>query len=749
MSLPGLRTRVLIVAAILAVAFGGLVARLVHLQIVRHAGLAALAERQYSRTVALNAPRGPIVDRHGAPLATSSPAESLFAHPKTVGDPVRVAARLAPILQMREAELHAALVSGRSFVWLRRRLPPAVAAQVKALREPGLDFVPEPLRLYPNRELAAHVIGFDGGDGGLEGVESAWEKELSGTTGKAIVGRDGRGREVESQRILKSPVPGHGVMLTLDTNIQYVAEREIDAAFRRTGAKAAMAVVMEPRTGDVLAIAIRPTFNPNTFMDPRVHDNRRNRAITDPFEPGSTFKVILAAAALEEGVVTPDTRFYAENGAITIAHTTIHDWKKYGWLTFSEVLENSSNIGSIKVGLALGADRYYRHMTAFGFGAPTSVGLPGESRGQLREPRRWSALSLPTMSLGQEISVTALQLVAAFGAVANGGTLMQPRLVRAIFDADGREVRRFEPKAVRQVISKETAQTLTRVLVRVVEHGTGHNAAIAGYEVGGKTGTAQKLDRDTGRYSRAPGVLSFVGFAPADAPRFVMLVMLDEPKNEKWGSEAAAPIFATIGHDILRYLEVPSRDVGPVPIVSAPAGEPGAPRDAGLLRLVSVTAPGERPPGREPSGEMSVAVRGERLPSREPSSEMIGIAAATAGRGERMPDVKAKTKRQALALLAPFKVEVEMTGQGLVVNQAPPAGARLETTATVHLTFAPPTVETRGPARPIAPPAEKTAVLRGERLPSGEMARGRGERPPRAEPRAEVSGIETAGDGDR
>ena len=740
MSLPGLRTRVLIVAAILAVAFAGLVARLVHLQIVRHAALAALAERQYSRTVVLHAQRGPIVDRHGAPLATSSPAESLFAHPKTVGDPVRVAARLAPILQMPETELHAALVSGRPFVWLRRRLAPAVAAQVKALREPGLDLVPEPLRLYPNRELAANVIGFEGADGGLEGVERAWEEELGGTPGKAIAGRDALGREIESRRILKSPVPGRGVMLTLDTNIQYIAEREIDAAFRRTEAKAAMAVVMEPRTGDVLAIAIRPTFNPNTFTDPGAHDHRRNRAITDPFEPGSTFKVILAAAALEEGVVTPDTRLYAENGAITIARTTIHDWKKYGWLTFSDVLQNSSNIGSIKVGLALGADRCHHYMTAFGFGAPTGIGLSGESRGQLREPRRWSALSLPTMSLGQEVSVTALQLVAAFGAVANGGTLMQPRLVRATLDADGREARRFEPKAVRQVISRETAQTLTRVLVRVVESGTGHNAAIPGYEVGGKTGTAQKLDPATRRYSRAPGVLSFVGFVPADAPRFVMLVMLDEPKSEKWGSEAAAPIFAAIGRDILRYLEVPSRDVSPVPILSAPAGEPGAPRAGRLLRLVSA------------AGEMT-GDPGERLPSREPSGEMTGVAAAAGDRVARMPDVKAKTKRQALAVLAPLKVEVEMAGQGLVINQEPPAGTLLETTAAVRLTFAPPTAAARGPARPRTPPAARTPAVRGERRPSrepsGEMTGDRGERRPSPEPSGDMVGIETAGDGAR
>ena len=668
MSVPGLRTRVLIVAAMLAVAFGGLVTRLFHLQVLRHAELTALAERQYSRTVVLGAQRGAIVDRHGAPLATSSPAESLFAHPRSVGDPVRVAARLAPILQMPERELHALLVGGRSFVWLRRQLPPAVVARVKALREPGLDFVPEPLRLYPNRELAAHVIGFVGTDGGLEGVERARDAELGGAPGKAVTGRDALGREIESPRVLKAPVAGHGVTLTLDTNIQYIAEREIDAAFRRTGAKAAMAVVMEPRTGDVLAIAIRPTFNPNTFTDPRAREHRRNRAITDPFEPGSTFKVILAAAALEEGVVTPASRLYAENGSITIARTTIHDWKKYGWLTFSEVLQNSSNVGSIKVGLSLGASRYYRYMTAFGFGAPTGIELSGESRGLLRDPGRWSALSLPTMSLGQEVSVTAVQLTAAFGAVANGGTLMRPRLVRAIFDADGREVRRFEPTPVRQVISKQTAQTLTRILVSVVENGTGHNAAIPGYAVGGKTGTAQKLDPATRRYSRAPGVLSFVGFVPADDPRLVMLVMLDEPKNEKWGSEAAAPIFSAIGRDVLRYLDVPPADTGTVPIVAtATQGPAPAPSD-GRIRLVGVA-------------------------SADPTDGAV-----------RLPDVQGRPKRQALGRLAALQVEVEMAGQGLVVRQEPPAGTAVTPGMTVRLTLASPTV-----AAPPAPPRPKAS----------------------------------------
>ena len=652
-----LRARVLILAAVLAVAFAGLTGRLAWLQVVKRAELAQLAERQYSRTVVLHAQRGPILDRQGTPLATSTPTESLFVQPRSVGDPVRVTARLAPIIGLPPAEVHAVLTSSRSFVWLRRRLPPAVAAGVRALREPGLGFLPEPLRLYPNRELAAHVVGFEGVEGGLEGIERAFEGELAGTPGKAIVGRDALGREVAAPHMLEPPQPGLGVMLTLDRAIQYMTERELDAAYRRTGARSAMAVVLDPRTGEVLALAIRPTFNPNTFLDVPSKDHWRNRAVTDPFEPGSTFKVILAAAALEEGVVRPEDRIYGENGSVTIAKTTIHDWKKYGWLTFSEVLQNSSNVGSIKVGLALGRERYYRYMSAFGFGAATGVGLPGESRGLLRAPGRWSLLSLPTMSIGQEVSVTALQMVAAFGAIANGGTLMQPRIVRATFDAAGQEVRRFEPRPVRQVISPETARTLTRILVRVVESGTGHNAAIPGYEVAGKTGTAQKLDPATRRYSRSPGVLSFVGWAPADEPRFVMLVTLDEPKNEIWGSEAAAPIFSAIGRGILRYLEVPPRDALPVQIVTGPSPEAPAAAVTAPVRLVSTDG--------------TVDTNGRRV----------------------MPDLTGRTLRSALAALAPLRLAVEIQGQGRVVRQAPRPGEPLRLGLTARLTLAPGTAK--------------------------------------------------------
>ncbi|HEX4993997.1 MAG TPA: penicillin-binding transpeptidase domain-containing protein [Methylomirabilota bacterium] len=566
--IEGLRTRTLIFAACLALAFLGLLGRLAYLQVWKHEEYARLAENQHAKTVPLRPKRGPILDRAGQALAVSSRADTLYVTPVKVEDAGRLAARLAPILGEPARDIVRRLTVSKKFAPVRRRLAPDMARAVRDLKDPSLTLVEDSLRLYPNRELAAQLIGFEGAEGkGLAGMEQVWDAHLAGVEGRAVVERDALGREVTGAPIvLKPSVAGQGIMLTIDATIQYLAEKEVDAAWRRTRAKSAMAVAMDPRTGEILAMAIRPTYNPNAFGT-ATDDDRRVRAVTDPFEPGSTFKVIMAASALEEGVVRPTDRIFGENGAITIANATIHDWKKYGWLTFTEVLQNSSNVGSIKVGMQIGRERYYKYMTGFGFGASTNLGLPGESRGQLRPPAQWSGLSLATMSIGQEISVTAVQMIAAFSAVANGGRLMQPQIVRAVIDAQGRELRAFEPKTVRQVISPETARTLTEMMVNVVANGTGRHAAIPGYDVAGKTGTAQKLDPATKRYSRAPGVLSFVGFVPADDPRLTMIVLLDEPKNEKWGSEAAAPMFAAIGREALRYLNVPPRDSSPVPIV--------------------------------------------------------------------------------------------------------------------------------------------------------------------------------------
>ena len=661
----GLRSRALVFAACLALAFLGLLGRLTYLQILKHDEYSRLAESQHAKTVPLRPKRGPILDRSGQVLAVSSRADTLYVTPAKVEDAGRLAARLAPILGEPARDLARKLTASKKFAPVRRRLTPDMARAVRELRDPSLTLVDDSLRLYPNRELAAQLIGFEGAEGrGLAGMEQVWDAHLAGVEGRAVVERDALGREMTGAPIvLKPSVAGQGIMLTLDATLQYLAEKEVDAAWRRTRAKAAMAVAMDPRTGEILAMAIRPTFNPNSFGSAS-DDDRRVRAVTDPFEPGSTFKVIMAASALEEGVVRPSDRVYAENGAITVANTTIHDWKKYGWLTFAEVLQNSSNVGSIKVGMSLGKERYYKYMSGFGFGASTNLGLPGESRGQLRPPAQWSGLSLATMSIGQEISVTAVQLVAAFGAVANGGRLMQPQIIRAVLDAQGRELRSFEPKAVRQVISPETARTLTEMMVNVVGNGTGRHAAIPGYEVAGKTGTAQKMDPATKRYSRAPGVLSFVGFVPADDPRLAMIVLLDEPKNEKWGSEAAAPMFAAIGREALRYLNVPPRDSSPVPIV----------------RGEIVAAAPDRPTATQAAGPSL---------SADPAPALAEAAPAGADGQPVMPRLAGLSLRQAMEALVPYGARLEISGRGVVTSQSPLPGAPLPPGAVCRLHLAP------------------------------------------------------------
>jgi cell division protein FtsI (penicillin-binding protein 3) len=645
------RTRALVLTAVLFAVHVAVVARLGHLQLLRRDELARVAERQYSRTIPLRPKRGPIVDRHGQVLAASTDLESVFADPRRIADRAEVAGRLAPLLGEPPREIAERLQTDRPFVWLKRKIHPTAAQAVRALRLPGIGILPEPLRFYPNRELAAHVLGFDGADDrGLEGIELAHDRLLAGDTGLALAERDALGRDVTAEpRILKAPTPGQGLVLTLDAAVQYIAERELDAAWRKSGARAGMILAMEPHTGELLAMAIRPTFNPNAYHS-FTSSEWRNRAITDPFEPGSTFKAILAAAALEEGVARPDDRFYGEQGVITVANRSIHDWKRYGWLSFREVLQYSSNVGAIKVGLAVGRERYYKYITAFGFGSPTGIGLPGESRGQLRPPQRWSGLSLASMSIGQEISVTALQMLTAFAVVANDGRLVQPRIVRAVVDQEGRELRRFEPEVVRQVIAPETAATLRQILAAVVAQGTGARAAVEGYAVAGKTGTAQKLDPGTHVYSRRPGVLSFVGFVPAEAPRLAMLVMLDEPKTEKWGSEAAAPIFATVASQVLRHLRIPPADVPSVQLVRASL---------------------ERP-----------------APAR---ADPIPVALTEPDTGDPlMPDLVGRSLRQALVVLAGYDVEVAVRGRGVVTRQEPPAGTPLGPGAQCRIDLVPP-----------------------------------------------------------
>jgi cell division protein FtsI (penicillin-binding protein 3) len=653
------RTRALVLTGVIAVALVTVVARLAHLQLIQHHDLSSRADRQYSKTLPLRPQRGPIFDRTGKALAVSGEVESVFALPGRIADRAAVAERLGAALGERPREVLERLTTDRPFVWIKRKIPPGSAQTVRALKLPGVGTLPEALRFYPNRELAAHVLGFVGfDDRGLEGLELGHNDLLAGAPGLALVERDALGREVTAQpTILKQPTSGRGLVLTLDATIQYIAERELDQAWRSTGANAGMVLVMDPRSGEILAMAIRPTFNPNVYQGATATE-WRNRALTDPFEPGSTFKAILAAAALQEKVIRPDDRLYAEQGVITVANKQIHDWKKYGWLTFREVLKFSSNVGSIKVGLALGRERYYQHMTGFGFGALTGIDLPGESRGLLRAPARWSGLSLATMSIGQEVSVTAVQILSAFAAIANQGRLMQPHVVRAYLDERGQEVRRVEPQPTRQVIAPETAQTLTEILTAVVADGTGHKAYLEGYPVAGKTGTAQKRDPHSKSYSRKPGVLSFVGFVPAHDPRLAILTLLDEPKTVVWGSEAAAPIFGAVAGQVLHYLDLP-------PSQGTPAVQ---------------------------------IVRGMAAPA-EPATVPL-LAIETDGDSPVMPDVTGRSLRQALTLLAPYDLDVTVSGRGTVVRQTPPSGSAVTAGAFVRLELAPQVAQAGGALRP-------------------------------------------------
>jgi len=409
--------------------------------------------------------------------------------------------------------------------------------------------------------LLSHVLGFAGMDSqGLEGIERRYDPYLRGEKQMVVLQRDALGRTVFPKGLHEqTPSTGHNVILTIDEVIQYIAEKELEEAVTATRAKGGIVIVMEPRTGAILAMAVNPRFDPNAVQGISA-DRWRNRALTDTYEPGSTMKIFVAAAALEEKVMEPSTLVYGENGHMVVARTVIHDHERMGWMTFAQVVQRSSNIGSVKTATALGEERLYRWLRAFGFGERTEIDLPGEVAGLVKEPRDWGRRSLASIAIGQEIGVTPLQLVTAVAAIANGGWLMKPHTVSEIRDEKGRVVVRASPQVRRQPISPESVRTLSKILEGVVTHGTGSKAAVPGYRVAGKTGTAQKIDPKTGSYSSNLSVGSFVGYVPADDPRLAVVVVIDEPQTEAWGGVVAAPVFRRVAEQALQYLGVSSQE---------------------------------------------------------------------------------------------------------------------------------------------------------------------------------------------
>lgn len=530
--------------------------RLLFIQFFKSNYLAGIAKKQHNLFVELEPRRGTIYDSQLKPQAINIPVDSLYASPSEISDKDKeaITRQLAPILNLNYAYLRDRLYRKKSFIWLMRKITPEQAQTIKKLNIKGLGFLKESKRTYPNAYLACHALGFAGLDNtGLEGIELCYDKYLKGEGGWALFLRDARQRRLDLYEKMVYPRDGYDLVLTINEVIQYIAERELDKVFKTYHAKGASIVVMDPHTGAILALANRPKFDLNEYGN-MSKDQMRNRAICDLFEPGSVFKIVTASAALEEKKVNEEDKFFCENGSYRVVNHVLHDHQPHGWLTFQQVIEQSSNIGTTKVAQMLGGDILYRYMKLFGFGSKLGIDLPGEISGITKEPRLWSKISIAAIPIGQEVGVTALQLVSAISVIANGGQLMKPYIVGEVRDKFGETIKKFSPSLIRKVISLDTASRVKNIFIGAVEEGTGKLARIPGITAAGKTGTAQKLESD-GRYSHSKFIASFIGFAPAEDPIVAIAVVVDEPHPYYFGGVVAAPVFKNVASDVVKYLK--------------------------------------------------------------------------------------------------------------------------------------------------------------------------------------------------
>ena len=627
--------RIRVSACLLALWTVAIESRLFYLQIIARPDLVERAERQHLRNHKTPGNRGDILDRRGRVLATSADADSIYAVPSAIDDVQATIAALCGSLgdcsERERQQLAQKLGKRNQFAWVRRQISPEEAKKVAALNLEGIGFGKESKRFYPNKELAAHLIGYVGVDNtGLNGIEFAYDSQIRGKDGNVLINTDAR-RHVFN-RIERPPTSGATVELTIDRYLQHVAERELKAGVRENRAAGGTAVVLNPRTGEILAMANEPTFNPNTYgASPELE--RRNRAVQDLYEPGSTFKLITASAAIEERVVPLDAMIDTSPGYIRVGAATVHDTSNHGVLSFSDVIADSSNVGAIKIGLRVGADRLGQYVHRFGFGRPVSRDFPGESPGIVWDPAKWTEGALAHVAIGYQVGVTPLQMVAAVGAIANGGEYIEPRLVRAMYRANRRFV--VQPKVERRAITADTAATLTSIMERVVEGGTGKPAQIRGYTIAGKTGTAAKLEN--GRYSSSDYNASFVGFLPSRDPSLAIIVVIDTPHgpNRYFGGPVSAPIFRRIAESALRYLGI-SPSIDPMPPVL-------------VARYVSETP--------------------TRTDAAPPVLNLIADGPAGA-----IPDLRGMSARDAMRALGKLGLSARVVGDGVVVSQDPAAG---------------------------------------------------------------------------
>ena len=660
------RLRVLLLAAAVGVAALAVAVQLYTFQVLRAEGLRARALEQHRTRVIVPAMRGTITDRNGIVLALSTEARSLYAHPGRVANAARAADKLAPVLGQRRAAILGELRSDKPFVYLARFLEPEVAERVSRL---GLElggtepfgFETEPRRVYPRAETAVHVVGFATIDGdGVEGVEAVLDDELRGDPRVYVLFRDAHARGLR-QLASEGRKKASDVVLTLDVVLQHLVETELDRAMRESRSAAASAVMLDPATGEILALANRPAADANRYGRADA-EARRNRAVVDRFEPGSTFKIVPLAAALEAGKIRPDVPIFCERGVYRANGRVIHDVAPHGALTPEEILTKSSNIGMVKIAMTLTRRELSEMIERFGFGERTGVELPGENRGFVRPPSQWSAFSQGSLAFGQEIGVTALQLASAFAAVAHDGVLVPPRVILGTRDREGSLVRRSAPDA-RRVVGPATARAITAMLENVVEEGTGRRASVPGYRIAGKSGTAQKPLEKGGGYSDSDYMASFAGFAPAGRPRLVLLVVLDSPRGGGYyGGEVAAPVFARIMTEALRYLRVPADE---------PYVPPEAPEPSASQLLVAQTRPAR------------------------PEHGVAEAPPIPVGEGFT-PDVLGLDLRRAVATLAARGCHPRVEGRGIVQSQDPSPGSPLERGAACSIVLG----EAQVPAQP-------------------------------------------------
>jgi cell division protein FtsI (penicillin-binding protein 3) len=649
-----LKFRIATLLAFFLVLFIALGSRAFQLQILSSKALKALAAEQHTQTLQLQPDRGIVFDRNGEKLAATILVDSVCADPSKITNLGETAATLSSILHTDKMTIQKKLSGVKNFCWIARRIAPEQAARVNELGIEGVFIVKEPKRFYPSGELAGHLIGFVGTDAiGLEGLELKYDKQLRGAPEKLQWTRDAKGKKLypRVKKLESSPAENFNLILTIDSRIQHLVESHLKAAVKGKGAKGGFAIVMDPRTGEILALANEMGFDPNTFttINPAMG---KNKAITDCFDPGSTFKPFLAAAALEEGVVKETDMFNCENGEYRIADRVIHEAqrKRHGALSFREILKYSSNIGSVKVAEKLGKEAFYDYIRKFGFGSKTGIDLPGEVSGLLRPVEKWTRVDASTIAFGQGISVTAIQLITALSAIANKGVLMKPFVVRGLMDRKGKLIQTYHPTVVRRVISPETAKTLTAILTDVVgaKDGTGKHARIVNISVAGKTGTSQKFDFSRHVYSSEKVKTSFMGFFPAEDPQLSILVILDEPQRDKWGGVAAAPVFREIGEQLLTRFRTNIRD--------NPIQEEENPGVRVKVNLASASAP-------------------------------LAVDKTIEADDSRIPDFRGMTIREVLKKSKEKGLEAQVIGSGWATTQKPAAGLPVPKDRLCTVTF--------------------------------------------------------------